>query len=187
MKSGAMGAAGLPRPDKATIDALIQALATESTGATDWTVQRTAASPDKAPVIVASILREEPSVKNAGEARAYRLIVSCNVATQHGSMQLAWSPKPQNGTLAASVDGGMAVNYPVNGSETMGNGSGYVTNGLASLVLTDTKHDTVVGLPFPADTLTIAELFPGETVVFPFATLPQAAQRDFRSCFSSTP
>ena len=33
MRSGAMGAAGIPIPDKATIDALIHALAVESAGA----------------------------------------------------------------------------------------------------------------------------------------------------------
>jgi hypothetical protein len=184
MKSGAMGAAGIPVPDKTTIDALIQALAMESTGATEWTVQRTKDPAAKAPVIVASIWREIPSAKSAGEARAYRLIVSCNVATQHGSMQVAWSPLPQRGTLAASVDGGAAVSYQVDGSEKMGNGSGVVTQGLAALALTDTKNDTVAGLSFPAETLTITDLFPGETVVFPFANLSQEAQQEFRACFS---
>src|SRR5664279_3734537 len=40
MRSGAMAAAGIPIPDKATIDALIQAFAAESAGAMDWTVER---------------------------------------------------------------------------------------------------------------------------------------------------
>src|SRR6267378_2753292 len=40
MRSGAMGAAGIPIPDKATIDALIRAFAVESAGATSWTVER---------------------------------------------------------------------------------------------------------------------------------------------------
>ena len=35
MKAGAMGAAGIPIPDKAVIDALIHALAVESQGATE--------------------------------------------------------------------------------------------------------------------------------------------------------
>ena len=140
MKSGAMGAAGIPIPDKATIDALIQALAMESAGAAEWTVQRALDAVAKAPVIVASILREKPSAKSAGEARVYRLVVTCNEATQHGSMQLAWSPLPTRGTLAASVDARVAVSYQVNGSEKMGNGSGIVTlQGLAALVL-PTNH-----------------------------------------------
>jgi hypothetical protein len=107
----------------------------ESAEATEWTVQHTRDAVTKAPVIVASILREEPSVKSTGEARVYRLVVSCNEATQHGSMQLAWSPLPQRGTLAASVDARVVVSYQVDGSEKMGNGSGIVTQGLAALVV----------------------------------------------------
>jgi hypothetical protein len=176
MKSGAMGAAGIPIPDKATVDALIQALATESNGAAGWTVERTYGAA-KDPLIVASMLREEPSAESAGEARVYRLIVSCNLATQDGAMQVAWSPAPQRGTLAASVDGRPAVSYAVGGSEKMGNGSGVVTQGLASLALTDTKS-------LPAETLTITDLFPGETAVFSFANLPQEAQHRFQTCFA---
>ena len=138
----------------------------------------------EAPVIVASILQEKPSANSAGEARAYRLIVSCNVATQSGSMQVAWSPLPQRGTLAASVDGRAAVSYPVAGSEKMGNSSGVVTQGLAALALTDAKYDAAAGLPLPADTLAITDLFPGETVVFSFANLPPEAQHQLQTCFS---
>jgi hypothetical protein len=190
MKSGAMGAAGIPIPDKATIDALIQALAVESNGATGWTVQHTngaaarAPMAASAPIIVASILQEKPWAKGAGEARVYRLIVSCDVATHEGSMQVAWSPLPQRGTLAVSVDGRAAVGYPVDGSEKMGNGSRVVTQGLAALTLTAAKYDSVAGLSLPAETLTITDLFPGETVVFSFANLPREAQQEFQACFS---
>src|SRR5437016_5750851 len=61
MKSGAMGAAGIPIPDKATIDALIQAFAAESDGATGWSVQHTKDAATQTPVVEASILREMPS------------------------------------------------------------------------------------------------------------------------------
>src|SRR5207249_2106260 len=131
------------------------------------------------PVVEASILREMPSARGAGEARAYRLIVSCNLETKHGTVQAAWSPLPQKGILAASVDGTAPVSYPVEGSEKMGNGSGVVTQGLAAVVLTGAKQDRV-----PAETLTITDLFPGETVVFPFANLPQDARQEFRACFT---
>jgi len=186
MKSGAMGAAGIPIPDKATMDALVQALAMESAGATEWTVEHWKGAAAKTPVIVASILREKPSEHSAAEARAYRLVVSCNVATQHGSMQVAWSPVPRRGTLAVSVDGGVAVRYPVDGSEKMGNGSRVVTQGLAALFLTGAQSDTAVGLPLPAETLTIADLFPGETMVFPFADLPREARHELQACFPGT-
>ena len=134
-------------------------------------------------MLVASILREVPSAANAGEAREYRLIVSCNAATQNGLMRVAWSPLPQRGTLAASVDGKVTANYQVGGSEKMGNGSGVVTQGAAALVLTDNRQRDVGALPLPAKTLTLADLFPGETVAFSFANLPRDARREFQACF----
>ena len=99
-------------------------------------------------------------------------------------MQLAWSPVAQSGTLAASVDGNMAVQYRVEGSEKMANGSGVVLHGLASLVLTETKPGlSRTGLPFPAKSLTISDLFPGETVTFSFANLPRNQRNEFDACF----
>jgi hypothetical protein len=184
MKSGAMGAAGIPMPDKATIDALIHAFAVESAGAMDWTVERSTDATTNAPVLTVSTLRELPSTKNAGEAEVYRLIASCNSATQEGEMQLAWSPEPQSGTLAASVDGNAAAHYRVEGREKMGNGSGVVLHGLAALVLAETKGGVSrTGLPFPAESLRISDLFPGETVMFSFANLPKDARREFNACF----
>jgi hypothetical protein len=162
MKAGAMGAAGIPIPDKATIEALIRAFAVESAGAMDWTVER---SHD---VAEASILREVPSVANAGAAESYRLIASCNTVTREGYLQLAWSPAPHKGTLAASVDGNAATSHRVEGDE------------YAALVLT--RAD----LAFPAESLTIGDLFPGERVTFSFASLPPEARQQFGVCFPAT-
>ena len=184
MSSGAMGAAGIPIPDKATIDALIQAFAVQSAGAVDWSVERSKDAAANAPLLTASILREIPSAKNAAEAEVYRLIASCNSATQEGYVQLAWSPVPRSGTLAASVDGNTAVPYRVEGSEKMGNGNGAVLHGLAALVLTETKRGAPrTGLPFPAASLTISDLFPGETVTFSLANLPEDARQELNACF----
>ena len=175
MRSGAMGAAGIPIPDKATIDAFIHAFAVGSIGATEWTVERA----KEGTGLTASILREAPSTTNAGEAEVYRLIASCNPATREGSVQLAWSPVPRSGTFTASVDGNAAVTLRAEGSEKMGNGSGVVLNGLAALTLSDSKG----GLPLPAESLTIGDLFPGETITFPFANLPRDARRGLATCF----
>jgi hypothetical protein len=184
MRSGAMGAAGIPIPDDATTEALIHAFAVESAGAVDWTVERSKDAAAGAPMLTASILREMPSAKSAGEGEVYRLIASCNSATQEGEVQLAWSPVAQSGTLAASVDGNAAVPYRVEGSEKMGNDSGVVLHGLAALVLAETKRGVSrTGLPFPAESLTIGDLFPGETVTFSFAHLPEDARQDFKACF----
>jgi len=175
MRSGAMGAAGIPIPDKATIDAFIHAFAVGSIGATEWTVERA----KEGTGLTASILREAPSTTNAGEAEVYRLIASCNAATREGAVQLAWSPVPQSGTFTASVDGNAAVTLRAEGSEKMGNGSGVVLHGLAALMLSETKR----GLPLPAESLTISDLFPGETITFPFANLPRDARRELAACF----
>ena len=177
MRSGAISAAGLPIPDKATINALVHAFAVESEGATDWSVRRGNG-------LTASVLRELPSAGNAGEAESYRLIASCNAVTHEGELQLAWAPMAQSGRLAVSVDGKAAVQYPVEGSEAMGNGSGLVLHGLAALVLAATKRGgPPTGVPFPAERLTITDLFPGNTVSFSFAGLPDDARREFMACF----
>jgi hypothetical protein len=184
MKSGAMGAAGIPLPDKATIDALIQAFAVESAGAMDWSVERSKDVAASAREVTVSALREMPSAKNPWEAETYRLIASCNSATQDGYLQLAWSPVPHSGTLAASVDGKAEAQFRVEGSEKMGNGSGAVLHGLAALVLAETKHGVSrTGLPFPAESLTITDLFPGETVTFSFANVPKDTRHEFKTCF----
>jgi len=175
MRSGAMGAAGIPIPDKATIDAFIHAFAVGSIGATEWTVERA----KEGTGLTTSILREALSTTNAGEAEVYRLIASCNAATREGAVQLAWSPVPQSGTFTASVDGNAAVTLRAEGSEKMGNGSGVVLHGLAALMLSETKR----GLPLPAESLTISDLFPGETITFPFANLPRDARRELAACF----
>jgi hypothetical protein len=184
MRSGAMGAAGIPIPDKATIDRLIHAFAVESAGAMDWTVERSKDRAAGAPILTASILREMPSARNAAEAEVYRLIASCNSATGEGEVQLAWAPIAQSGTLTASVDGNAAVEYRVEGSEKMGNGSGVELHGLAALALAETKRGAARdGLPLPAESLTIGALFPGQTVTFSFANLPTDARRELHACF----
>lgn len=156
----AMGAAGIPIPDKATIDALIHTFAVESNAATDWTVDRAARA------LSASMLPELPMAGRPGEAREYRLIVSCNTAADNGALRLAWSPLPKGGTLSASTDGQTAAHYPVEGKEKMGNGSGVVTSGLASLVLTDASR-------LPAESLTVGDHFPAKPSCFRLQTCPR--------------
>jgi hypothetical protein len=56
--------------------------------------------------------------------------------------------------------------------EKMGNGTAG-TSGLAAALL----H-----APLPLNTLTVTDLFPGETVVFPFDDLDQVARRQLAVC-----
>ena len=90
-------------------------------------------------------------------------------------MQVAWAPVPKAGTLSAVVDGNPPVNYKVDGAEKMGNGS-QATAGPAALSLAPAM--------LPSRTLTIGNLFPDETVVFPFGDLPQAARQSLPACFT---
>lgn len=161
IKSGAMGASGIPRPDSATVSAFVRALAAESAGATGWAV----GSGGRA----ASILREVPSA-NGEEARAYRLLISCGPEGQKGVVQLAWSPEAQIGSLTAAADGAAGVRYAVGGPPA-----------LAAIELSEGRNDYAL----PKQSLRVKDLFPGETVVFPFADLPHSARQGLEACFSS--
>jgi hypothetical protein len=100
-------------------------------------------------------------------------------------VQLAWSPVPQSGSLAASVDGNAPSQIRVEGSEKMGNGAALILHGLAAVMLAEARGGvSPTGLPFPAEALAIGDLFPGETISFSFANLPKDARREFNTCFS---
>jgi len=165
LRGGAMGAAGLPF-EKTDADALEMAMLAASAGALEWTVSR-------GRVTTAGIVREVAS-SNPGQPSRYRLVVSCDAGSRKGEVQLSWAPSPRNGTVKASVDGGSPVDYKVEGTESMGDGSTGMT-GHAAVILE--------GLPWPRRTLTISELLPGETVVFPFEQLAQTRQ-SFTECFA---
>jgi len=165
LRGGAMGAAGLPF-EKTDADALEMAMLAASAGAQEWTVTR-------GRVTTAGIVREVAS-KNPEQPSRYRLVLSCDAGSRKGEAQLSWAPSPRNGIVKASVDGGSPVDYKVEGTESMGNGSTGTTGHAAAIL---------EGLPWPVRTLTISELFPGETVVFPFEELAQARQ-SFTECFA---
>ncbi len=176
---GAMSAASIPMPDKTTQDALVSALTAEAIGASAWTVNRTQNLTTQAPILTASIVREVPS-----RIDVYRLTLTCHVDTHEGEMQLAWAPRdvPQGSwryhtggaTFSAAVDGKMPFTYNVD------NGEG------AAVLYTATESAGVIKLPLPAQTLTISNLFPDQTVVFPFDSLTQAARHELSTCFTGS-
>jgi len=72
------------------------------------------------------------------------------------------------------VDGSFRIPHTLEGrEEKMGNGVA-ATTGLAMSML---------NVPLPRKTLTIEDLFPGETVVFPLGALNEADGRQLESCF----
>jgi len=174
LKAKAMGAAGIPLPDRPTQDALLGALSAEAVGATGWTVNRT-----QGPAISASIVREVPSTANGGEPDMYRLTLTCRADTHEAGMQLAWSPGvPETGrVMSAAPDGKAPFTYKIDGAEKMGNGADG-TSGPGAIDLR--------AMPLPAKTLTIRNLFPDETAVFPFGDLNPAVRETLSTCFAGS-
>ena len=168
LRNGALGASGLPVPDKATGGALLLALTAEAAGAHEWTVT---AQPGN---VTAGIVRDLPGLRSSGEPALYRFTLTCSPETRQGGMQLSWSPVSKSGTLTASVDGKTTLTYPVEGEEKMGNGTPGLM-GPAAITLRE--------IALPLRTLTFSNLFPGETVVFPFEGLPAQARRTLSACF----
>ena len=181
---GAINAAGVPTPDQPALDAFVSSLAAESRGAMEWSGDTS----DTTDGFTASILREVPSKKNLGKAESYRVTASCNAATKEGSLQLTWSPVPQSGSVLVAVDGKPEVAYRIEGGEHMGNGTSLVVKGRAAVLLAEVKGGKYTGaIPFPSQSLTVKNLFPDETVQFPFASLPPDMRRALAACFAATP
>lgn len=174
LKAKALGAAGLPLPDRATQDALLYALSAESAGAGEWRVERTHDT------LAASVVRQEPSHMKDKDPDLYRLTLRCDSSNRSGEMQLAWSPAvPDNGqVIAAAVDGRPPVQYTVVGLEKMGNGTDG-KSGPGALQLS--------GISLPERTLTIRDLFPNVSVAFSFENLPPDVRQAFSACFGATP
>lgn len=86
MKASAMGAAGIGVPDEETQVAFSRALAQQSNGAYQWNVTWDNSARDR--TLIASILREKPSVKREGATDSYRLIVSCRAGAGRARSKL---------------------------------------------------------------------------------------------------
>ncbi len=171
LNGGAMGAAGKGVPDKAAQTAWLESTKEQATGADDWFVTR------EGNTVAASMVREVP-VRNpaATDPPVYRISVACSAGA--GSLELTWSPQPQTGrTMTASADGNPPVPYKIEGKESMGNGAS-LQSGHASVVLSEGGK-----LRAPDSSLTIRELFDGESVEFPFRSLDPKVRSDLRRCF----
>src|ERR1700691_498237 len=175
LNNGAMGAAGNGVPDKLAQQAWLDSTREQAVGAREWFVSREDGR------VTADILREvSPRKPGSTDLPVYRLSMVCSPLSGVGEMQLTWSPQPQTGrTMTASVDGSAPVEYKIEGQESMANG-GTARIGHASVLLSNGKG----GKPALANqTLTVRELFPGETVEFPFSELDPKARAEFRKCF----
>jgi len=169
LKAQAIGAAGLPRPDAATQQAFQSALTEEAAGASEWTVK------EEGPTLRASIVREQPSPTRSGPPDVYRFAITCRADVHEGEIKLGWAPgNPEEGRpMSVAVDGKAALTYKAEGGERQGNGK----SGPGSVILP---------IALPTQTLTVSNVFPGETVVFPFGDLPQAARQELSKCFTGS-
>jgi len=175
-----MGAAGKGVPDERTQVAFVKALSAEAAGAEQWESRWTENPPTQSRELTATILRELPSTKFAGKIDMYRLILTCRVATHEGEIKLAWANGvPEEGRqITVAVDGKAPFTYKVEGGKTQGNG----TNGPGATVLYPNSR---ANMPFPTQSLSISNLFPDETVVFPFESLSPAVRQDLATCFTA--
>lgn len=183
LKTGAIGAAGLQRPDQPTQDAFFNALDAKSKGASGWTLIRAEAPSARAQRLTASTLRAAPSTAANQIGELYRLTLTCNSASGEGEMQLTWAPKNAGNSaraISVTADSAASVTYTVEGHETMGN---RVPKGDGTDNTTGPAATVLKGMPLPARTLSISNLFPDESVVFSFESLPEAARHALASCF----
>ena len=180
MQTGAMGAAGIGVPDETTQVAFVKALTAEAARAEEWDSRLTERPPTQSPELTATILRELPSTKFAGKIDMYRLILACRVATHEGEIKLAWANGvPEEGReMIVAVDGKAPFTHKVEGGKKQGNG----TNGPGAIILYPNPQ---TNMPFPTQSLTIKNVFPDETIVFPFENLSQTVRRDLSTCFNA--
>jgi hypothetical protein len=109
----------------------------------------------------------------------YRLILTCRTATHEGEIKLAWANGvPEEGRqITVAVDGNAPFSHKVEGGKKQGNGA----NGPGATIL---YPNPTTKVPLPTKSLTISNLFPDETVVFPFSMLDPAVRQDLSSCFA---
>lgn len=170
LRTGAITASGLKKPDDATIQAWIRATTAQAAGAERWNVVT------KASITNAAIVRELPNA--SGVPDSYRLAVSCRADTQEAAMELTWSPGvPKEGQpLAILVDGIAQPAVEVPGAEPMGGGMAG-TSGPGAVILR--------GVPLPEHALTIRDIFPNQSIEFPFGEMSRADRQALSACFAA--
>lgn len=172
MKESAMGAAGIGVPDEETQVTFSRALAQQSKGASEWNVTWDNGGSAQDRTLIASILREKPSVKRQGATDSYRLIVSCRAGAGEGEIKVAWAdfPAGEGQMMSVAVDSAAAFQHKVEGGRAQGNGN----NGPGA---------TVLNIRLPMQSLTISNLFADGNLVFPFGELSPAARQGLSVCF----
>jgi cytochrome c551/c552 len=157
---GAMAAAGVPAPERETVDAFVSALSavigrTAARDSNGWTVDLTVdpATPGRGHSFVTARFVQETPLPTAARASAvYQLTLSCNGAVRRAATELSTYTK-------AAPD--------------------------APAIARATPAAPTLASPLAAEALTVSDLFPGESVVFPIGTLSPTLRELFSWCFAA--
>jgi hypothetical protein len=188
LDGGGMGAAGIKQPDRPTVTALRSALAAHSVDARNaaggWTFRSFNDPTTKRPLVTATMMQEVAG--HAGQSGGYELTITCEKtsdlsqggnASGPAGMRLATYIKqgPDASVTGRQMLGavGRSIPFELDG-RSVGAAVQYV------------RQDNVVAakfvMPLPSHTLTIRNLFPGETVSFPFGQLTPALREVLSTC-----
>jgi hypothetical protein len=195
LRGGAIGAAGIPIPDQATNDAWLAALVEEGKTMTEetrgWTFSLGSDPERHKPLVIASATQEVPAAE--GGERVYQLTLTCHMDDTRGAnMELAVFRKdgPQSSPVASFVALNRfpgPVSYEIDGTAAEGFLYPWQDNRFYASLKKVTYAD--LGVPqfpvaLPAESLTVRDLFPGETVSFPFDGWSKTVRGVMGVCFS---
>lgn len=168
---GAMGASG-EKADEPTQIAFAEALATEAHGADQWDTRW------NGKILTANILRGLTSTKFPGATDMYRLILTCRTDTRQGEIRLAWAngAPPEGQPITLAIDGKAPITHIAEGGQKQGNGK----YGPGATVL----YPDIPNFTLPTRSLTVSDVFPNETPVFPFDTLSADVRATLAACFT---
>jgi hypothetical protein len=184
-KDGAISAAGVPVPDDTTREGLVSALsaAADAAPSDGWRVDLGNDPKGGHNIVNASILQELPSTTDAPSA-VYELTVTCGGRTHRGEMTLATylrkgSTVPMTDrALSPANDGSVRFSYKVDSTPD---------ESARLYVARNNTSAPMALIPIPAQTLTISNLFSGESVSFSFSRLSPIVRRQLATCIPGGP
>jgi len=195
LRSGAIGAAGIPIPDEATNDAWLAALVEQGKTMTEethgWTFSLGSDPAKHKPLVIASTTQEVPSTE--GGTRVYQLTLTCHMDDTRGAnMELAVFHKdgPQSPAEVSAITlfrFSGAMSYEIDGKAKEGFFYPWQDNRFYASLKKVTYAD--LGVPqfpvaLPERSLAIHDLFPGETVAFSFDGWSKTVRGIMSVCFS---
>ncbi len=179
LNSGAMGAAGIPIPDRSVINALTAALSAAAADAETvsggWTFKAFNDPVSKAPLVTATIVRDAVSPQAQRDSSAYQLTITCRKnpdlakggnASEPAEMQIMMYTKGSTGFVPRPMDGPVAFTYEVDGMSQ----NSVLSNAVMAVIA------------LPSKSLAVRNLLPGESVLFPFGGLNDTLRRVLSTC-----